>query len=189
MDLPNVSSATLASIPTAATYATVTDTYDVIGGTYFSQEAGYDSHTLFVGQSDTPDGISSHKLYGLDLTGSSSMLSAPYDTQANKAPFVERTGIDLDEMMKLSMYKVVSRIYPQVSTESSDMQFQFTFGASDLQNSAPAYESQVTFDASYQHKIDSRAAGRYLAYRMDVLDTTNFDFSGYAAEITTTGRR
>lgn len=189
MDLPNVSAAASASIPTAATYATVADSYDTFGGTYFSQEAGYDSHIVFVGKSSTPDGISSHKLYGLDLTGSSSMLSAPYDTEANKAPFVERTGIDLDEMMQLSMYKVVSRIYPQVSTESSNMQFHFTFGAADLQNSAPTYEPQVTFDASYQHKIDSRAAGRYLAYRMDVLDTKNFDFSGFDAEITTTGRR
>lgn len=189
MDLPNVSAATAASIPTASTYATVTNSYETNGGTYFSQEAGYDSHTLFVGQSDTPDGISSHKLYGLDPTGSSSMLSAPYDLEANKAPFVERTGIDLDEMMQISAYKVISRIYPQVYTESSNMQFQFKVGASNLQNSVPTYESQVTFDAAYQHKIDSRAAGRYLAYRMDVLDTKNFDFSGFDAEITTTGRR
>jgi len=189
MDLPNVSAATAASIPTASTYATVTNSYETNGGTYFSQEAGYDSHTLFAGKSNTPDGISSHKLYGLDLTGSSSMLSAPYDSEANKAPFVERTGIDLDEMMQISAYKVISRIYPQVYTESSNMQFQFKVGASNLQNSVPTYESQVTFDASYQHKIDSRAAGRYLAYRMDVLDTKNFDFSGFDAEITTTGRR
>ena len=41
------------------------------------------------------------------------------------------------------------------------------------------------------HKIDSRAAGRYLSYKMTLgaTDYKNFKFSGFGIEITQTGAR
>ena len=118
-----------------------------------------------------------------------SLLSYPLDTQANKGPYLERSGIDLDELTEITRYKIINKIYPQVETASSNKQFNFSFGAADLQASAPTYENQVTFDASTDHKIDSRAAGRYLSYKMTVPDNKNFAFIGFDIELTLTGRR
>ena len=111
------------------------------------------------------------------------------DTVATKAPFIERVGIDLDDSVPLSGYKVITKVVPQVHTDNSNKQFQFSFGAADLINSATVYETTVTFDASVTHKMDSRSAGRYLSYKMTVSDTKDFKFLGFDVEITATGRR
>jgi hypothetical protein len=187
MDLPNVSSATVGTISSTATYASSTSSYD-IGGSYYTQEAGYDSHSLFVGQSSSLDGITTDKLYGLDLSDSGK-LSFPLDAQANKNPYLERTGIDLDEMSPLSGYKVISKIVPQVDTQNSNKEFNFTFGSSDLIGDTPVYGSSITFNGATDYKIDTRASGRYLSYKMSVADTKDFSFLGFDLDVLTTGRR
>ena len=65
----------------------------------------------------------------------------------------------------------------------------FEFGASDIPRNTPTYSAPVTFDLSTQHKIDSRAAGRYLSYRMTLTDNKDFDLSGFDIELTPTGAR
>jgi len=189
MDLPNVNSSTQATVDSTNTYATINTTYASMGGSYFSQESGYATHVLFVGQSASADGISSDKLYGLDLSDTNTSLSFPLDLEGNRAPLIERVGIDLDEMSSVSGYKVVTKVYPQVTTDNANKQFEFTFGASDLQGSDPVYATAVVFDGATDHKIDSRAAGRYLAYKMTMSGTKDFAFIGFDAEVTTTGRR
>jgi hypothetical protein len=189
MDLPNVSSATQATIDSTETYATVSSTYAQMGGSYFSQESGYDTHVLFVGDVDTADGITSDKLYGLDYSDTNTSLSFPLDLEANKAPFLERVGIDLDEMATVSGYKVVTKIYPQITTDSANKKFNFTVGASNLQGTPPTYGPTSVFDGSTDHKIDSRAAGRYLSYKVTVDGTKGFEFIGFEAAVSTTGRR
>ena len=39
------------------------------------------------------------------------------------------------------------------------------------------------------YKIDSRAAGRYLSYRVTVSDQKDFELSGFDLEVTATGKR
>ena len=51
------------------------------------------------------------------------------------------------------------------------------------------YLDTVTFDGTTEHKIDSRAAGRYLSYKMTVTDGKDFAFIGFDADVQTTGRR
>ena len=189
LDLPNVCSGTHGSVSNATTYATAIGSYENIGGSYYTQEADFDTHALFVGESNSTDGITANKLYGLDMPDTGSLLSYPFDIEANKSPYVERSGIDLDEVTEIRRYKVISKIYPQIETVSSNKQFNFSFGASDLQASAPTYETQVTFDAATDYKIDSRAAGRYLSYKLIVDGSKNFAFVGFDADITITGRR
>lgn len=189
LDLPNISSGTHGSVSSSATYATSVGSYETIGGSYYSQEAGFYSHALFIGESNSTDGITANKLYGLDMSDSGSLLSYSLDAEANKGPFLERSGIDLDEVTEITRYKIISKIYPQLETDSSNKQFYFSFGAADLQASAPTYENQVTFDASTDHKIDSRAAGRYLSYKLTMPDSKNFAFVGFDVELTLTGRR
>lgn len=187
MDIPNVSSATVGTVSSSATYASTTTSYE-IGGSYYTQEAGFDSHSLFVGESSSTDGITSDKLYGLDLSDSGA-LSFPLDTQANKSPFLERVGIDLDEISPLTGYKVISRIVPQVDTNNSNKVFDFTFGSSDLLGNTPVYGVTTAFDGAIDYKIDTRAAGRYLSYKMTVPDTKDFNFLGFDVDVVTTGRR
>ena len=189
LDLPNVSSATLASVASTSTYQNVVGTYATIGGTYHSQEAGFSLHNIFVGEDSSTDGITSDRLYGLDGSEDNTLLSFPVDTVATKAPFIERVGIDLDDSVPLSGYKVITKVVPQVHTDNSNKQFQFSFGAADLINSATVYETTVTFDASVTHKMDSRSAGRYLSYKMTISDNKDFKFLGFDVEITATGRR
>ena len=78
---------------------------------------------------------------------------------------------------------------PRAPTSNSNRQFDFTLGASDLQGNTPVYLDTVTFDGTTDHKIDSRAAGRYLSYKMTVTDGKDFDFIGFDADVMTTGRR
>jgi len=49
----------------------------------------------------------------------------------------------------------------------------------------------VTFNIASDHKIDSRAAGRYLSYKMTLgaTDYKDFELSGFDIDVTQTGAR
>ena len=144
-----------------------------------------------VGNQHTANGIASSKLWALDLADGGS-LAFDLDTTATKLPSLERVGIDLDEIQQpLDGYKVVTRMLPQISTENTqNTQVFFEFGASDIPNQNPNYSASATFDISTDYKIDSRAAGRYLSYKMTVAagDYKDFQFSGFDLDVTTTGK-
>ena len=189
-DVPNVSSGTMANVNSVSTYATTSATYALTGGTYYAQEDSFDRHTLIIGEDQTTDGITSDKLYGLDLSDAG-QLAYELDTEATKFPYLERTGVDLDETGSAArQYVVVTRLYPQAdTTNSADTTMTFEFGASDIPRDTPTYSTPVTFDISTDHKIDSRAAGRYLSYRMTLTENKDFDLSGFDIEVTPTGAR
>ena len=190
-DLPNVSAGTTANVDTVATYASATGTYNAVGGSYYDQEDSRNRHTLMVGNIDTTNGITSSKLYGLDLSDEGSM-AFNVDPEATKPPFVERIGIDLDEIREpLDGYKVVTRMLPQVATRNTrDTTLTVEFGASDLPNNTPTYSTTTTFDIASDYKVDSRAAGRYLSYKFSkgTNDYADFELSGFDLDVTTTGR-
>jgi hypothetical protein len=193
MDLPNVSAGTTANVNTVSTYANATGlTYALVGGSYYDQEDSYDRHTIMVGEDNTTDGITSDKIYGVDLADEGK-IAFQLDTEATKAPLLERTGLDLDEAgSAASNYVVVTRLFPQADTiNTSDTTLTFQFGASDIPRNTPTYEAAVTFDISTDHKIDSRAAGRYLSYKMTLgsTDYKDFEFSGFDIDVTPTGAR
>ena len=190
MDLPNVSSGTVANVNSIATYATTTGTYVLTGGSYFSQSDSFAKHTMMVGETLTADGITSDKLYGIDLADTG-QISFQLDTEATKPILLERTGLDLDEAgLGASQYVVCTRLYPQTNTvNSTDTTLTFEFGASDIPRATPTYSSTATFDIATDHKIDSRAAGRYLSYRVTMPSNADFELTGFDLEVTATGRR
>ena len=191
MDIPNVSSGTLANINTITTYANAGSlNYSTIGGSYYDQEDSYNRHTLMAGEDNSTDGITSDKLYGLDVADGGS-LAFNLDTEATKTPIIERVGIDLDEAdTALSQYKVITKLYPQVNTNNvNDKNVTFQFGASDVPNATPTYSNSTSFNTETQYKIDSRVSGRYLSYKMTVSDNKDFEFSGFDMDVETTGRR
>ena len=191
IDLPNVSSGATANVNSVSTYANSTSTYALVGGSYYDQEDSFNQHTLMVGNQDTANGIASSKLWALDLADGGS-VAFNIDSTATKLPSLERVGIDLDEIQQpLDGYKVVTRMLPQISTENTqNTQVFFEFGASDIPNQNPNYSASATFDISTDYKIDSRAAGRYLSYKMTVGagDFKDFQFSGFDLDVTTTGK-
>ena len=191
MDLPNVSSGTVANVNTVNTYATSTNlTYGLTGGTYYQQQDSYNRHSLMVGETLAADGITSDKLYGIDLSDAG-QIAFQLDTEATKPVYLERTGLDLDEGgLAVSQYVVCTRLYPQAdTTNTNDTTLNFEFGASDIPRATPTYSSSVTFDMASDHKIDSRAAGRYLSYRVTLNDNKDFEISGFDLEVTPTGMR
>jgi hypothetical protein len=190
MDLPNVSAGAVANVDSVATYATSTTTYALTGGTYYQQSDSFDKHSLMVGETLTADGLTSDKLYGLDLSDEG-QIAFQLDTEASKPILLERTGIDLDEAgLGANQYVVCTRIYPQADTvNTADTTLTFEFGASDIPKSTPAYSSSQVFDIATDHKIDSRAAGRYLSYKVSFTDNKDFELSNFDLEVTATGRR
>lgn len=191
MDLPNVSAGAIANVNTVSTYAGSTGTYANIGGSYYDQEDSFNRHVLMVGDDDSANSISSAKIYGLDLADEGSM-AFNVDTEATKPPFVERIGLDLDEVREpIDGYKVVTRMLPQAATiNSSDTTLTIEFGASDIPNNTPTYSTTASFDISSDYKVDSRAAGRYLSYKFSksASDYADFELSGFDLDVTATGR-
>jgi len=190
-DLPDVAAASLANVNTVETYGTASGlTYNTVGGSYYDQEDSFARHSVFVGPSSSANGITSNKIYVMDLADDG-QVSFSYDTEANKPAMLERVGIDLDEAQnELRGYKNISRIYPQAMTKNTDdTTLSFQFGAADVPNGTPNYDNAVTFDLNLDYKIDTRAAGRYLSYKITVADQKDFEFSGFDLEVTATGRR
>ena len=191
MDLPNVSSGTVINLNTVETYASATAlTYALVGGSYYDQEDSFARHTVMVGQDNATDGITSDKIYGIDLSDEGS-ISFQLDTEATKRAIVERIGIDLDETKRgIRGYKVINRLYPQADTRNTnDTTLNFEFGASDIPSNNPTYSTSSSFNMATEYKIDSRAAGRYLSYRVTVSDNKDFELSGFDLEVTATGKR
>ena len=192
VDLPNVSSATVMNLNTVTTYAGSTGLpYDTTGGSYYDQEDSFNRHVVFVGEDLAADGITSDKIYGLDLSDEGS-IAFPLDTEATKGAVFERVGIDLDQASRgvgVRGYKVLTRIYPQAQTNNTNKLLTLEFGASDTPSTAPTFSAPVSYNTETDHKIDSRAAGRYLSYRVSIPDTKDFEFSGFDFEVTATGRR
>ena len=186
-DLPNVVSSARSNVDSVETYASATQTYDNVGGSYHDQESPYEQHNLVV--SKAGGGVSSSKVYGVDLIDRGS-LSQSVDTTVTTPFLLERVGLDLDDIgIPLVGYKVITRLYPQLSTVNSDGAFDFTFGAADTPNATPNYGVEVSFNALTDYKVDTRMSGRYLSYKLTSDTAKDFALSGVDAEVVVTGRR
>jgi hypothetical protein len=91
----------------------------------------------------------------------------PMDDAANGPAYLERLGIDLDEMgAELRGYKCVSSVYPQGRLDSDAEPLRFTFGVTDHSAVEPEWGEEQTYDRTY-YKLDYNLAGRFLALKME----------------------
>jgi hypothetical protein len=191
MDLPNVSASSVINVNNVKTYSeSTTITYDGVGGSYYDQEDSFNRQSVMIGESDTTDGITSAKVYGLD-TADNGRMTFEIDAEATKPVLLERIGMDMDEIReRISGYKVVNAIYPQIQTQNTQLtNVTFEFGASDIPQNTPTFSESRTYDIASDYKIDSRVSGRYLSYRLIFSDNKDVEFSGFDLDVTTTGRR
>jgi hypothetical protein len=186
-DHPNVVGACIAGIDTFRTYAEVVTSYEETGGTFYDMESGSGEHMVIVGLHSTSDGLTS-KIYGLDRI-EGGLLPFAVDETATCEALVFRTGLDLDEMgEEIRAYKVMKAFYPQVE-DFGGLGCFFKFSGTLFNPTNPDWDTEQAYDPSTQYKCDTRAGGRYLAWHMRCELDKDFTFSGFDADIETTGRR
>jgi hypothetical protein len=188
-DAPFVYDAGNAHISSSLTYATVTGTYDTIGGSYVDQDESIRRTFVYVGDVSVPYGLST-SLYAFDAYGKGSTATAVVDPAATALRYLERDGIDLDEVgADLRGYKTVSTLYPQARLDADAAPLVFTCGAADYFDGDPVYGVGGTYDGGEQYKLDPNVAGRYLAMKMSHSDYRNFSLSGFDIELLADGDR
>lgn len=190
-DLPYVFGATASNLDTSLTYASVTGTYETIGGTYLDQEDSLKKTTVMLGDANTAHGLSV-SLYAMDDVGPNTNIVYPITTAATKAVLLEKDGIDLDELPeveKLEGYKVVSSVFPQARLAEDAEPLMFSFGAGLNYNDAPDFTDPQSYDGSTDTRCDFNEGGRFLFMRMTHDDTAYFRFTGYDLDIYELGER
>lgn len=189
-DLPNVTAATNGVIATGQTWADTAPTpWDEIGGTYLGDSSSNDRHHLFASAIDATQGITAHRVIGLDLIATG-RLARPIVPELLKDAYAERIGIDLDEGgLQISAYKSLLKVYPQIALREGSGGVTLQFGANDVSAVAPSWDTPQTFDPETDYQLSVRRAGRYLAHRIRHTGNSDFSYSGFDATITSRGKR
>jgi hypothetical protein len=131
-------------------------------------------------------------LYAFDVYGQGSVAPYPVDTNATAPVYLERTGLDLDELgVNLRDYKLLRSIYPQARVDTTGgSALQIAIGASDDPNSdTPDWTDYQPYDGVANYKVDVNKAGRWLAIKMLWDDFRSFVLTGFDLDIKTTGKR
>lgn len=189
-DLPNSGGATFASLSTTFTYdGSAPLTYEAAGGSYSDMTDNSKKVMFFIASQDTGNGITTSRLHAYDeITGG--VVATALDAGVTKAAWAERIGIDIDDVgEQLRAYKVINTIYPQGSSMGGAANMGFSFGATDYVEDTPTFSSVQYFSPPDAYKVNSRASGRYLAWRMENTSIYDHELSGMDVEVVVTGRR
>lgn len=189
-DLPNAYCATPANLSNPVTYSTVTATYDTLGGSYQDQEDGFKRVPTYIG-GDLPAFGLVGSVYAHDLYGQGSTVAYPVDVNATAPRYLERDGIDLDEVagVDLKDWKVLRSIYPQGRMGIGASPLQIDGGSAEMFGEPANYIGYQDFDGVDSTKCDFNAAGRYLSLRMKHADYRELTLAGLDFEFSRTGKR
>jgi hypothetical protein len=189
-DLPLTFFAGRANLDTSIEYATANQTYSNIGGTYQSLSDTFKKSTVFVGDSNTAANLT-ESLYAHDPSGPLSQVSSPIDPNATQPSFLERTGIDLDQLgADLKGYKVCQSIYPQGRLDMNASPLVFTMGAADFFNEDETVDPvTMTYDGLSNYKLDFGIAGRWLDIQILSPSFLFFSLSKLDLDLDTFGER
>jgi hypothetical protein len=192
-DLPSIFNTDNGPVENLLTYASIATTIDYasMGGSYQDQEDGGKRITIAIGEGSTEYGLTA-SLYALDLAGQGSVAPYPVDPAATAPVYLERVGIDLDELdASLRDYKLVSSVYPQARVDTTNGQnLQVSIGVSDFPNNlTPTWGPYQPYDGVLNYKLDYNLAGRWVAIRVLWDDWRTFTMTGIDLDIKTQGRR
>lgn len=190
MDLPNVAGGAEITFDLDENgYPDVSDSYESYNSPYTSFAGDTSKIPVMVSVTDTAVGITESRTCGLDLPAIGK-ISIPPEPETLKEAFVERIGIDLDDTgLPLRDYKTVLAIIPQAEFGASDGYLTMKIGSSDKATDAITWRTVKDFRPAETERVDTRAAGKYLAYRLSMNDIEDFKFSGFDAEVVSTSKR
>lgn len=191
VDLPNAAGAAYTNISLSnSTYAGVSSSYLSNANKYSQYEDASPRISAFVGAEDNTNGLSATRIYANDMLVSG-LMSGASNTETLKPAFVERLGLDVDETgLPLRSYKQCKAMVPQITTLGGTDAVVVKLGSTDLPfDTAPNYSTTLAFQPDTHHKVDSKAAGRLLAYRVEENNGNFFDFSAADFDVEITSER
>jgi hypothetical protein len=145
---------------------------------------------VMLGIYDKPNGLTESRVYAVDNPNIGIVQLAPH-YETIKPVLLERVGIDLDTEanFQIRSYKQIQAIMPQVVFKSVSGQLKFQIGASDQIDGPVNWQAPIPFDHLKDYKVDTRAAGRYLAIRVTSDTSDYFRLAAYDVEIQRLARR
>ena len=191
IDLPNVGGMAQIFSTNSLSYSGATGlTYDTIGGSYFTLEGNQLPMCAAVSQvGDHASYISANRILAYE-SYSNGHLSYPYLAEVNAPQFLERTGIDLDQLgADLATTKLIRAIMPLVKVSAPGDVVDIQVGASMFEGAPVVYSDQQAFDPSTNYKLDFDQAGRFLALKFTAIQPQDFGVAGFDVDMTTGGHR
>ena len=183
-DTPLLHAGVVASITVnSPTWATTTSTWENVGGSWQDLEDGLKKVPVYVGEANATYSLVS-ALYCHDVYGQGSIVNAVVDVNATRPMYLERDGVDLDEVgADLRGYKHIISIYPQGRVDADSQPLQFSFGASDHFGKQVVFSAYQTYDTRTDHKLDFNESGRYLALRVRYDDYKTASLTGLDLDV------
>ena len=189
--MPNcVGAAVAESLISSANYNQTTGSYTATPGSYntFGQEVSRISTFASIRYDDlgvtVSTALASDSLY-------SGKVNLPVNEDIIKPAFVERIGLDLDETQApLRAYKQIRSIIPQISAIDTEVEVSVSLGYTIHPTETEAvYPTDTAYLVGSDYKIDSKANGRLVAYRVESDTASYFNFSAADIEVEVTGAR
>lgn len=167
---------------------TTTRTWTQESGTWLSEEDNAKRCVIQVGDAVASLGLTP-TLYAHDIFGNGGVTGFPVNTSATPFPFIQRTGIDLDEIGgDLVATKQVNYLVPQGRFDvNNPVPLQITMGASDGYNDPIRWGLQQPYDGNTNFKIDGPVQGRFLSLEISFNDFHQFTLSGFDMDVIETG--
>jgi hypothetical protein len=187
-DLPFITGMVEANLDQTLVYTDVDTneegvTFDNVGGTYLDQVDSLKRTSAMVGNVSSVHSLTT-SLYAYDPQGPGSIIASTVNTHATKPAYLERLGIDLDEIAAdLPGYKMLASLYPQGRLEVGAEPMEFAVGSCDYANQSIVWKDYQTYDGEELYKLDFNAAGRFLAIKMRHDDYRWFTLSGFDADV------
>jgi hypothetical protein len=161
-------------------------------------QAGYDTSStaetpkvsVMIGVYSQANGLTESRVYAID-NPDIGIVNLPAHYETIRQTVIERVGIDLDAeaMFEIRAYKLIKAIVPQVTFAGTTGNLVFQVGASDQIDGPIIWQDPVPFDHVNDYKVDTRAAGRYLAIRITSDTADFFRFPGYDIEVEKLSKR
>ena len=191
MDLPNIVGAAIANLTTTDIgYNDYSATYSASSSSYNNFASKTAETTVMVGAKDTSLNLSVSRIYAVELLNASA-FAIDQEVETIKTAYVERMGLDVDETQApLRSMKSLKSIAPQIYMADNTYNVTVKVGFTDLPaEEAVTYQTSQTFTPLTDHKVDSRASGRLLAYRVEETNGNFFNMSGADFDVSITGKR
>lgn len=190
VDLPNIVGGAVSKLSLSSSgYVNTGDGYDSYNTAYLSFDDSSNRYPVMLGITDNTNGLTESRVYALDLPMLGT-VNLPVSMETVRPAWVFRSGIDLDEVQAgLRGYKYINSIVPESEQDLSSGVFRWEVGASDTPGALVSFATTYDFNPTDDYKINTRAFGRYLAYKVTVDNANHFKFSGFDVEILSLNRR